>query len=56
MNTRKPIAITHFERGRFVVLCDDGTVWMLGISVDVEEWRQLQGVPQPPEPPERRGL
>jgi hypothetical protein len=56
MDPRKPIAISAFEHGKFVVLCDDGTVWTLGVSKAVAKWEQLDGVPQPPDVPERRGL
>ena len=56
MDQRKPIAISTLEQGRFVVLCDDGTVWTLGVSNAVAKWQELDGVPQPEELPERRGL
>jgi len=56
MDPRKPIAISTLEQGRFVVLCDDGTVWTLGVSNAVAKWQELDGVPQPEELPERRGL
>ena len=51
-----PIAISTLEQGTCVVLCDDGTVWTLGVSNKVANWQQLKGVPQPAEAPERRGL
>jgi hypothetical protein len=56
MDPRKPIAISTLEQGRFLVLCDDGTVWTLGVSNAVAKWQELDGVPQPEELPERRGL
>jgi hypothetical protein len=56
MDPRKPIAITTLEQGRCVVLCDDGTVWTLGVSKAGAKWQELDGVPQPEELPERRGL
>jgi hypothetical protein len=56
MDSRKPVAISAFEQGRFVVLCDDGTVWALGVLNSVARWQQLDGVPQPADLPERRGL
>jgi hypothetical protein len=56
MDPRKPIAISALEHGKCVVLCDDGTVWTLGVSNAVAKWQELDGVPQPPELPERRGL
>jgi hypothetical protein len=56
MDPRMPIAISALEQGTCVVLCDDGTVWTLGVSNTVAKWQQLSGVPQPPEAPERRGL
>jgi hypothetical protein len=56
MDPRKPIAISTLEQGRCVVLCDDGTVWTLGVSKAGVKWQELDGVPQPEELPERRGL
>jgi hypothetical protein len=56
MDPRKPIAISTLEQGRCVVLCDDGTVWTLGVSKTGAKWQELDGVPQPEELPERRGL
>jgi len=56
MDPRKPIAISTLEQGRCVVLCDDGTVWTLGVSNAGVKWQELDGVPQPEELPERRGL
>jgi hypothetical protein len=56
MDPRKPIAISTLEQGRCVVLCDDGTVWTLGVSTAGVKWQELDGVPQPEELPERRGL